>query len=776
MESDANESANGTQSNPDIKINRSMCTVLRDVLDKVTGILPAIESARPGSRVGIQELCSINNQVDKGKHIIQQCTESSKLYMAITAETTLLRCRRITSSLSQSLCIIQTMVQPLLETKIVEVIDHINDANFSIDQSDEEAGKSLFELLKQVDCPEELEFSTFEFVASKLSLTTPKSILIERRAIQKLLQNVNGDKDSKKHGVLMCLLILVKKYGKSAKENINPNPIKPDLKSHKPLKQEDVSTFIVSPPLEFLCPISSELMLNPVIISSGQTYERKNIENWFEQGNDTCPRTKIKLDNFAIIPNNAMKDLIEGWRRDHCMKSSQPDEVQSAKVKSVISEEKKGLGSESGSFSMSETLQQSQYSITSLKDFSTPTIRDKVRNLPFQFDHSNTSIASSDSSFISDSSRVFKGVEGLSGTLYELFPWNCDFQNHGSFCKFNREMFSRFFLDLSQLELEVQTKAVEDFKIVLKGDEETIYSMVSNGFVEELIANLRSCYERCDLEAQRVGLQLLLAFFSNSRFQMPHLNEDSLDLFSSLLETKAKHEVLLVLDKLTEESAYVSRITESGLLLSILQFVQTEEDAECLDVALKILNKILTQYRDLVSHVVTAEFISKIASLFDEERLAKYCLKLMSSLSCMEDTLKLITATEGCLASISEFLDAGTHQEQDYALAILLSLCSGNFENCLLLMKEGVIPALVDISVNGSQEGQGNAKKLLCLLRDLRHNEHLNGSGSGSDSPTGSVSVNIADLNLEDAIIEEMPISRPPLGFFARKIKLFSRT
>lgn len=257
---------------------------------------------------------------------------------------------------------------------------------------------------------------------------------------------------------------------------------------------------------------------------------------------------------------------------------------------------------------------------------------------------------------------------------------------------------------------------------------------------------------------------------------MPQLNEDSLDLFSSLLETKAKHEVLLILDKLTEESAYVSRITESGLILSILQFVQTEEDAECLDLALKILNKILTEYRDLGSHVVTAEFISKIASLFDEERLAKYCLKLMSSLSCMEDALKLITATEGCLASISEFLETGTHQEQDYALALLLSLCSGSFENCLLLMKEGVIPALVDISVNGSQEGQGNAKKLLYLLRDLRHNEHLNGLSSGSDSPTGSVSVNIADLNKEDAIIEEMPISKPQLGFFSRKIKLFSKT
>jgi hypothetical protein len=257
---------------------------------------------------------------------------------------------------------------------------------------------------------------------------------------------------------------------------------------------------------------------------------------------------------------------------------------------------------------------------------------------------------------------------------------------------------------------------------------------------------------------------------------MPYLSEDSFNLFSSLLETNARHEVLLVLDKLTEESAYVSRITESGLALSVIQLLETEEVTDCLNLALKILCKIPTHYGDMASQFVTAEFISKIASLLNEEPLAKYCLKLMSILSCMEETLKLITATDGCLASICEFLDTGTHQEQDHALLILISLCSGSFKNCSLLMKEGVIPALVDISVNGSQEGKGNATKLLFLLRDLRNNELLNGSSSASDSPTGSASENIVDLNKENTIIKEKPIPKPSSGFFSRKIKFFSKT
>ena len=32
-------------------------------------------------------------------------------------------------------------------------------------------------------------------------------------------------------------------------------------------------------------------MSDPVIICSGQTYERVCIEKWFSEGNDTCPKT-----------------------------------------------------------------------------------------------------------------------------------------------------------------------------------------------------------------------------------------------------------------------------------------------------------------------------------------------------------------------------------------------------------------------------------------------------------------------------------------------------
>jgi hypothetical protein len=38
-------------------------------------------------------------------------------------------------------------------------------------------------------------------------------------------------------------------------------------------------------PIDFWCPLSLELMSDPVIVASGQTYERTYIQKWIDQGN-----------------------------------------------------------------------------------------------------------------------------------------------------------------------------------------------------------------------------------------------------------------------------------------------------------------------------------------------------------------------------------------------------------------------------------------------------------------------------------------------------------
>lgn len=64
----------------------------------------------------------------------------------------------------------------------------------------------------------------------------------------------------------------------------------------------------------FMCPISYEIMRDPVmLLETGITYERKKIEEWLSTHN-TCPKTQMELKSKALKPNIALKRSIEDWQ------------------------------------------------------------------------------------------------------------------------------------------------------------------------------------------------------------------------------------------------------------------------------------------------------------------------------------------------------------------------------------------------------------------------------------------------------------------------------
>ncbi|PRQ41006.1 putative aminoacyltransferase, E1 ubiquitin-activating enzyme [Rosa chinensis] len=66
-------------------------------------------------------------------------------------------------------------------------------------------------------------------------------------------------------------------------------------------------------PSHFRCPISLDLMKDPVTLSTGITYDRQSIEKWIEAGNVTCPTTNQVLTTLEPIPNHTMRKMIQDW-------------------------------------------------------------------------------------------------------------------------------------------------------------------------------------------------------------------------------------------------------------------------------------------------------------------------------------------------------------------------------------------------------------------------------------------------------------------------------
>ncbi|KAL8257059.1 hypothetical protein R6Q59_029100 [Mikania micrantha] len=203
------------------KVHRLACLELKRIIEKIANIFTALESARPRCKKGLQALCSLHNCMEKCELLFRHCSESSKLYLAISGEKIILRCERICYSLELCLSQLQNMVEPTLAAKVSQILDYVRNVVFTLDSSDDEAGKVLLDLLHQDIKTSKFakveELKAFNFAASRLHITSPLAIMIEKRSIRKLLSKILNTDPAKKK-ILNYLLYLVTKYGKSTKQ------------------------------------------------------------------------------------------------------------------------------------------------------------------------------------------------------------------------------------------------------------------------------------------------------------------------------------------------------------------------------------------------------------------------------------------------------------------------------------------------------------------------------------------------------------------------------
>jgi hypothetical protein len=95
--------------------------------------------------------------------------------------------------------------------------------------------------------------------------------------------------------------------------SVQPDIVTPEME----FESEDDAAQI-SPFKNFLCPLTKEVMKDPVVLESSQNYERTAIEYWFERciedaRDPTCPVTGEVLKSLELKPNIGLAGAIEEW-------------------------------------------------------------------------------------------------------------------------------------------------------------------------------------------------------------------------------------------------------------------------------------------------------------------------------------------------------------------------------------------------------------------------------------------------------------------------------
>jgi hypothetical protein len=138
-----------------------------------------------------------------------------------------------------------------------------------------------------------------------------------RRELQKLLRTIVDDDDVNVEAIDKAQQMLCALKELKLKKSVSLK-----VRSHHCNGEMAAATV----PEEFKCPLSKELMGDPVIIATGQTYDRPFIQKWLRAGNRTCPQTQQVLSHTILTPNHLIREMILQWCEDHGIKF--PDSLQ----------------------------------------------------------------------------------------------------------------------------------------------------------------------------------------------------------------------------------------------------------------------------------------------------------------------------------------------------------------------------------------------------------------------------------------------------------------
>ncbi|XP_010242129.1 PREDICTED: U-box domain-containing protein 17 [Nelumbo nucifera] len=268
----------------------------------------------------------------RSKILLDYCSQSSRLWLLLLNSSISGHFHDLNQEISTLLDVL-----PLKELGLTpDVREHLElmrkqarRAKLFVDQHDENLRLRLYSFLDEFErgrIPDAAELRTF-FI-EKLGIREAKICRAEIEFLEEHIYNNEGDVEptvSVLNGFLAltryCRFLL---FGFEEEEEMGSGNQK---KARKGLIYQEIGETFVTIPKDFCCPISLDLMRDPVIISTGQTYDRSSISRWMEEGHCTCPKTGQMLSHTRLVPNRALRNLISQWCTAHGIRFDPPENI-----------------------------------------------------------------------------------------------------------------------------------------------------------------------------------------------------------------------------------------------------------------------------------------------------------------------------------------------------------------------------------------------------------------------------------------------------------------
>ncbi|KAJ7950098.1 RING-type E3 ubiquitin transferase [Quillaja saponaria] len=242
------------------------------------------------------------------KTLIDDCSNGSKMWLLMQNEFVANNFHQLTVELSTLLDVFPVKDIDLnedVQELVVLIRKQSSETKPFVDPRDHELRQDVVTMLDRIKreiVPDQYKLSA---IFERLEIRDSSSC---RQEIENLEEEVRNQTDEKSKSEVIALIGLVR-YAKCVLFGAST----PSPRSYN-RRNEQQSEVVV--PADFRCPISLELMQDPVVVATGQTYDRGSIKIWTESGHNTCPKTGQTLAHTDLIPNRSLKNLMAMWCRE----------------------------------------------------------------------------------------------------------------------------------------------------------------------------------------------------------------------------------------------------------------------------------------------------------------------------------------------------------------------------------------------------------------------------------------------------------------------------
>lgn len=295
----------------DVLIEKESFTELSRYLQKIDPILRELMNENVSDTRAMREaLAELEEQMQKAQDLIKKCSSRSRFYLLVNCRKFVKEIQDITREIGRCLSLIpMANLEIGVETraKTAKLYNDMQRAQFKAAVAEEAIIEQIDSGVRDRQTDSEYANGLLMQIARAVGVSTdPTSLKEELDNFKKEREDAQDRKDQEESFQLEQIIGLL------SRADAATSVTEKDANYRR--RKGPGGSYPVPPLQSFYCPITQEVMEEPVEVASGQTFEKSAIERWFAAGHHTCPTTKVELDTLEIKLNLALRQSIQEWK------------------------------------------------------------------------------------------------------------------------------------------------------------------------------------------------------------------------------------------------------------------------------------------------------------------------------------------------------------------------------------------------------------------------------------------------------------------------------